>query len=137
MEGQPQERRCVIKGTNAEGQARNNRFSNTKLLSATEAKQRKQVYEITPTSQAPVRPLWFQKSSHSANSKAYISCFLFYCGLLAYSPTPISVNSLVITKGESQMFSALPSDMLIPGKLTPYSLDTLQLQPRLYSLLFL
>lgn len=33
-------------------------------------------------------------------TKAYISCFLFYCGLLAYSPTLISVNSLVITKGE-------------------------------------
>ena len=31
------------------------------------------------------------KASNSAKSKAYISCFLFYYGLLVYSPTPISV----------------------------------------------
>lgn len=92
-------------------------------------KQRKQVYKITPTSQSPVRPLWFLKATNSANKKDYISCFLFYFGLLVYSPTPISVSSLLpmITKGQVKHSLLYPVIMWIPIKVTHDSLDTRQL----------
>lgn len=78
-----------------EEQSSNNCSSNMKLLSATEPNRGSKFIRSHQHPSPHSGLCGFKKLQILSTAEDYISCFLFYYGLLVYAPTPISVNALL------------------------------------------